>query len=633
MKKVISLVAALSIMFTTSALAKSNDLIDPNIDKMRAMLNEEMYNVYVESSADNYVYFGAKFEPRSGVLLGTPGGCEYPGVGNAVTTSYEWFTPSDEISNDRVARKEIPEVKSNHTEAVGINWNFASQQPVDMSRYENYIKNYIDELASRGKDIFLIFGKEMNIDDNFIDEQVFIDCFKYVADYAHTKENIAMVWSPNDTGGLDTRLIDFYPGDEYVDWIGCSMYSSRYFLGNKNADEGSNIGFIMGPYANPVMRAKVLHNFATENGINKPMMITEGGVGYQDASTGEDYTDWATQQLRRYYGEIVRVFPEFKCIISFNNHHPSDKYRFDMGSNPQLLDTIVSYTKDPVYIQDYTETSDVSYVQMYDGMELENTIKLSAVGYQPKVEWMNVKYKLDGNEVFSTDYPPYKYELTNVPEGNHNLTTEFYVGGQQVKSLSYDFYMKNTSNRVYSNEEYNGGCNFSDMENMSNEMKNAVASLSAKGIINGIGDNKFGPELNVTRAEVAAMLVRALGLSGGENDFTDVSTGDWYYSAVSAAKKAGMIDGFEDGTFRPLENVTNEQLVAILAKYLISNGESVPDISLNCSDFSSWAEDYIKLAHKKSIVIYYENNAFKGEEKVTRGDCAVMINRFLNGLS
>lgn len=633
MKKIISLITVVSLLLTSSAFAKSNDLIDSNLDRMRTLLNEEDFAVFVQSSADNYVYFGAKFEPRSGVLLGTPGGCEYSGIGNAITTSYDWFYPSDEITNEYVERKAVPEVKSNHTKLVGVNWNFASQVPVDMSRYENYIKNYIDELASRGEDILLIFGKEMNIDDNFLDEQVFIDCFRYVADYAHTKENIAMVWSPNDTGGLDTRLIDFYPGDEYVDWIGCSMYSSPYFLGDKNAGEGSNIGFIMGPYANPVMRAKVLHNFAEENNIKKPMMITEGGVGYQDSVTGEDFTDWATQQLRRYYGEIVRVYPEYKCIVSFNNYYPTDRYRFDMGSNQQLSDTILSCTQDPVYIKDYTKTSDISYIRMYDGIELDSDIKLSAYGYQPKVEWMKVRYLVDGAELFSTDYPPYNYELSGISEGSHNLTVNFYVSDKQVKSLSYNFNVVNNAERVYNQEEYTGGCDFTDMSDMSNEMKNAVANMSAAGIINGVGDNKFAPTANVTRAEVSAMLVRALDLKAGNSSFPDVTENDWYYSAVSAAKSAGIIDGFEDGTFRPDSNVTNEQLITILSRYLIANGEDVPQIQLPYSDYSPWAEEYIKLAYEKGIAMSYDDNTFKGEKYAQRGDCAVMINRFLNGLS
>ncbi len=631
MKKIVSVILAVVSLFTASAYAKSNDWIGYNIDKMRVLLYEDDFRVFAESGAGNSVYYGAKFEPRSGVIFGTPDYCDFDGIENGIKTYYEWFKPSDEYKNENVPRQEQAEVKSDHSTLVGWNWNFASKVPVNVNEYENYVKNYIDNLAARGEDILLVFGKEMNIDDNFLDEQVFIDCFRYVADYAHTKENIAMVWAPNDTGGLDTRLIDFYPGDEYVDWIGCSLYSMPYFTGDKNAGEGSNIGFIMGPYANPVMRAKVIHNFMVENNIQKPVFITEGGIGYQSPD-GEDFTDWALQQLRKYYGELVRVYPEFKCIVAFNNYVATgDYYRYDMGANPELLKNMQMLTSDPIYIKDYTKPCDISYTQFYDGMEFSDTVKLSAYGYMPKIQWMNVKYYIDGNEVCSTDYPPYKYEAKDLAPGAHSLSVSFAVNGNTVKTLDYSFSVKKSANRVYRDEQYAGGCDFSDMGSMSAEMRNAVAVLSDKGVVSGVGDNKFDPSSNVTRAEISAMLTRALKLTGGEGTFSDVAQDKWYYSSVAAAKKAGLLDGFEDGTFRPDASVTNEQLIAILAKYMMNKDVAVPNLALTFADsVNAWAQDYVRIGVEKDIVLPYSDNTFRGEESVTRGDCAVILSRFFD---
>ena len=96
-----------------------------------------------------------------------------------------------------------------------------------------------------------------------------------------------------------------------------------------------------------------------------------------------------------------------------------------------------------------------------------------------------------------------------------------------------------------------------------------------------------------------------------------------------AAKAAGMIDGFDDGTFKPDDYVTNEQLIAVIAKYL-NKTEAVPEITLDYTDeISWWAQDFVKTAKSKNIVLPYEDNSFKGAEQITRGDCAVVINRFL----
>lgn len=628
-KRIISVLLASAMLITTTAFAKSNDLINPNLDKMRAMLYEEDFRVFAEGKAENYVYYGAKFEPRSGVIIGTPFNCDFEGIDNGIKTYYEWFNPSEEIKNYNVAREEVSEKESDHSSLIGWNWNFASKTPVNMSEYENYIKNYIDNLAARGEDILLVFGKEMNIDDNFLDEQVFIDCFRCVADYAHTKNNIAMVWAPNDTGGLDTRLIDFYPGDEYVDWIGCSLYSMPYFTGDPNAGEGSNVGFIMGPYANPVMRAKLIHNFMIENNIKKPVFITEGGVGYETPA-GESFTSWAVQQLRKYYGEMVRAYPEFKCIVAFNNYvPPGDYYRYDMGRDPELLKNMQILTKDPVYITDYTKNSSVSYPELYNGMVVSDTLNLSAYGYQPKVQWMKVKYFVDGREVCLSEYPPYKYTVKGLSEGQHSIRTEFYTNDNCVKVLEYTVNAVQKK-RAYKDEDYKGGCDFSDMDGESAEVKNAVAELAEKGVISGVGDNKFAPKSNVTRAEISAMLVRALNLEDGSDTFPDVYADKWYYKSVSSAKKAGLLDGFEDGTFRPENSVTNEQVIAILAKYLEKQGIKAGDTKLPYADsINAWAEKYVRLGYEQGIVLAYEDNTFRGEYTVTRADCAVMINRFL----
>lgn len=633
MKKFISSILAAAVCFSSVAFAKSDSLIDGNIDKMRDLLYEKDFRVFTENSPECSVYYGAKFEPRSGVILGTPENCKFEGINNGINTCYDWFVPSDEITNDRVAREEIAEVPSNHTELIGWNWNFSSQKPIDMNCYENYIKNYIDRLAAMGKDILLVFGKEMNIDDNFLDEQVFIDCFRYVANYAHTKENIAMVWAPNDTGGLDTRLIDFYPGSEYVDWIGCSLYTMPHFTGNKHADDGANMCFIMGDYANPVMRAKVIHRFMTEYGIQKPVFITEGGVGYVDPD-GTDYTDWSVQQLRKYYGELVRVYPEFKCIVSFNNYvADGDYYRYDMGNNPTLLENMQYLAQDPIFITHYPDNAPISYTEVFDGIDFIDKIKISAYGYMPKNQWMTVRYIIDDEVVKETSYPPYPYETTNMTEGNHHLRTEFYRDGDLVRALDYDFGFKRTPpepQRVYHDEADSGSCKFSDMNDMPAEMKNAAAKLSEKGIITGKSTEHFAPSDNVTRAELAAMLSRAFQLNNGTAEFGDVVADAWYHPYVAAVGAAGIMNGFENGNFDPNASITNEQLSAVTARYRLAHGGLMPNLALTFADsVSDWAQDFVRVAVADGFALPYDDNTFKGGKAVTRGDCAVILNRLL----
>lgn len=80
-------------------------------------------------------------------------------------------------------------------------------------------------------------------------------------------------------------------------------------------------------------------------------------------------------------------------------------------------------------------------------------------------------------------------------------------------------------------------------------------------IINGTGDGLFSPDQDITRAEFAAIIVRGLGLKfeEGVTPFSDVKKTDWYSSVIHTAYKHQLINGFEDGTFRPDDKITREQ--------------------------------------------------------------------------
>lgn len=613
--------------------AKSLSWVSSQMEYRRKLLNDPQIRTYVKTSPDNYVYYGAKFEPRSGIYIGTPYDRKYPGVENAVNTSYDWFVACDETHNNNVARVEIPETASDHTELIGLNWNFAlkNSQIIDIRDYSNYIYNKIDEIASWGKDVLLIFGKEMNIDDNFNYPEIFVDCFRFVADYAHTKENIAMVWGPNDTGGLDTTLLEYYPGDEYVDWIGCSLYTMPYFQGNPNADDGANMSFIMGDYANPSMRAKMISAFMQENNIKKPVMITEGGVGFESPS-GIDYTPWAKHQLRMYYADIARRYPEFKCIISFNQYVQGDLYRYDMSNSTELNSLFEEVTSDEIFLKNYPSVSPYAYSEITDGMEFDGRIELSSYAYIPKKQNLVVRYLVDGAWVSEKSEPPYSITLDNtlISYGDHTLTCEIYDGNSISQRKTYKFrYNPSWDANVYADEVDNGDCPFADMADKPSQMKNAVALLAQNGIVNGVDGDTFAPDSRVSRAELATMLMRLVQVEESDTPcgLTDVTPDNWYYKIINIAVVNGLIDGYEDNTFRGGNAVTKNEFTAIVARILMNLcGEPIPETTLSYGDtLADWAVDYIKVAKANGILLERNDGIFNGDELISRGDAAIMM--------
>ena len=95
---------------------------------------------------------------------------------------------------------------------------------------------------------------------------------------------------------------------------------------------------------------------------------------------------------------------------------------------------------------------------------------------------------------------------------------------------------------------------------------NVMAEL---GIVNGVGDDKFEPNRQITRAEFTAMAMRFAKVpSGGENIFTDVKPTDWFYSYVVNSIQYGWIEGYGDGTFRPQNLITRAEVTTIVNRML-----------------------------------------------------------------
>ena len=84
----------------------------------------------------------------------------------------------------------------------------------------------------------------------------------------------------------------------------------------------------------------------------------------------------------------------------------------------------------------------------------------------------------------------------------------------------------------------------------------AIEALAARGIIDGKSDGSFDPEGSMTRAEFAAIVVRALGLTPeGKNSFSDVAAEAWYAPYVGTAYSCGIITGVADDRFNQIGRV------------------------------------------------------------------------------
>lgn len=181
--------------------------------------------------------------------------------------------------------------------------------------------------------------------------------------------------------------------------------------------------------------------------------------------------------------------------------------------------------------------------------------------------------------------------------------------------------------------------NFGDIKN--HWARNEVNILAAKMVISGLDDRTFAPEAKVTRAQLAAMVARAMGLDSQLTAaaFKDVRANDWYAGAIGAAVKQGIIKGYSNGTFKPKEYVTREQVAAILAQALkTSGGRSLPDAASTAEylarfrdskSISTWARQFVAAAVREGLINGDSTGAFAPQKNATRAEAAVMIRKMM----
>ena len=178
---------------------------------------------------------------------------------------------------------------------------------------------------------------------------------------------------------------------------------------------------------------------------------------------------------------------------------------------------------------------------------------------------------------------------------------------------------------------------FKDIAGKSNEMQNAINILASKGIINGTTESTFSPDGTISRAEIAALLVRTLSKldPNADGKFTDVRRSDWYFGAAGSAKKHGIMIGTSATTFAPKVNIPKDQIVAVAARVLKTemkykdpaNAFALLSAYSDASSLESWSLMDIALATRENLVVKRSDGKFNPSSSMTRGNAAIILYR------
>ena len=391
---------------------------------------------FTELKADNSTnpYTGAKFEPRNGIYYGTPNPYEIgPLKGNPLIASssktpsgalvYVEFKKEKVSDYDWLFKELIPK-----TDIIELAWNMEENNTAlkNACNEIKLIEDTADYLTGLGSPVLLRVAAEMNIWNPPADPETFKKLFITVANIMKERApNVAMLFSPTTTSALGVTIMDYYPGDKYVDWVGVSNYYQYYFLGKKNASQTERLKYMTMEYASPILK---LEEIVELFGGRKPIMLSEYGIANYYKNHNESTADWASYRLTQLQYYVPMMYPEIKAMFYFD----VDRTRAGTPGNYALINNQTMnelYNKlmkeNGIYLSLGQKSSDFIYAKLDSSgrhMKADNVIINTYVEVVNHPD-LTVTYSIGGKEYVKATKIPYRGVLnfSSVKDGTYNI--------------------------------------------------------------------------------------------------------------------------------------------------------------------------------------------------------------------
>ncbi len=270
---------------------------------------------------------------------------------------------------------------------------------------------------------------------------------------------------------------------------------------------------------------------------------------------------------------------------------------------------------------------DMNFAYSADILELLTSQEASAI--EAKV----IEHKASSNQDRSIDNFETIARTIELDISNNNYSVKWLLG--------YEYYMKEYSfdlhRRLFVDEHLLTSTvkaiDFDDITSLSLDSQSAILMMARIGVINGYEDGSFKPYNKVTRAELSKMLskLNQVAMLVQYRSFSDVSEKDWFYSYVEQAKSRGYINGYTDGSFQPAGNVTFDELSAIIARILeIDHGyypSNTNPVDVLASSSSSSEWAKYYVGQLYDAEIINGTDAYVGSKAATREDTMLLLSK------
>ena len=416
----------------------------------KARADQYTSEIKLYTSGGKAPYYGAVNEKRNGVLFGlcSNGGTRSKLDNESMVLTYQELGQKLLTYNEGVIR---------NASAEGLAVEFALNCPKEGTDIKNIRKmdSYLKEISNLFRQypnvpIYLRFAAEFNIWSTLAGPEEYKAAFRYVSEYFKNRnDNVAIVWSPNHVSNWYINLDDYYPGDEYVDWVGISLYAQKYFLGDPNQKEENEIAFKTGINSDPVIAVKEL---VEKYGKRKPIMLSESGCGHKLVKRGENTTEFALQRLKEQYSYLPMVYPQIKLIAYFDWYVDADKERddFRLSTNSKLQNEYLKLIKGQRFIQNkYCNNTDFCYRQINNGTKVENVFDVSCYAHLHNSNVKSVTYYIDGKYAGMSDEIPYTTMIdASGYTGTHRLKAIAAFNNGKTLVTESDIHINNTSRKI-----------------------------------------------------------------------------------------------------------------------------------------------------------------------------------------
>lgn len=612
MKKAVSLLLALALSLGLAVPA----LADQSTTTLRTAYKDldprtEIYAV-TQTPGSDYPYYGAKNEPNGGVYYGrtTQGGTLSDGSFGLVNYSHMtdesavsfYYSLTDSYDLEYWSYLYGPALRDG-TRAFLLYLNFEEEGAecprVISGSYDAKLIETFGYLNTLSCPVFVRIGGEVNVWGNQAKPADFIAAYQHVVNIARSQApRAAMVFSPNFSSANKVDMDIYYPGDQYVDWVGVSLYYDRW---HRSGDTQRDEFYGVGAYGDALLNIQQVVNLSRLH--HKPVIVTEGGSC--NMYKGTDNSAWAADRMQRAYAFLPMVYPEVKCIISSDYGESWSGIDYSFYTNPTVTAAYrQGVASNAAYVRNYQDKgSYYTKLSAYTG-KWEGVMELAA--YSWSSDKQTATWTVDG-QVMATaaDYPySFRLDTSALATGSHTVAVTFSDGATK----SYTFQTTAPAILASNNAQVDGWAK--------DQVNEAIASGLVAG---GLGEDY---RVNITRAQFAATTVKLYEAMSGEkaapaaeNPFTDTSD-----PVILQAAELGFVYGITDDTFAPGSLVTREQAAAMLSRVYTKLGGEIPQVTATSftddGGISSYAKSSVAFMAEKGIV------SGKGENRFDPGGSA-----------